>query len=99
MTTTNDPIPGSGPPNILGPLTMAVGTSLVQIAVATLVGYWIDSLLGWMLWTPIGVCLGMALGMKTLLTFLRKIPTPSGNFKKFDEDTGFRGSEPSDQSQ
>jgi hypothetical protein len=99
MTTTNDPMPSSRPPSVLGQLTVAVGTSLVQIAVATLFGYWLDSLLGWMLWTPIGVCLGMALGMKTLLTFLRKIPAPSGNFKKFDEDTGFRGSEPSDQSQ
>ncbi|MFM7928671.1 MAG: hypothetical protein ACKO9Q_13260 [Pirellula sp.] len=99
MTTTNDPNPNSGPPSMLGQLTMAVGTSLVQIAVAILVGYWLDSLLGWMLWTPIGVCLGMALGMKTLLTFLRKIPAPSGNFRKFDEDKGFRDSEPSDKSQ
>jgi len=84
---------------MLGQLTVAVGTSLVQIAVATLFGYWLDSLLGWMLWTPIGVCLGMALGMKTLLTFLRKIPAPSGNFKKFDEETGGKESEPSDRSQ
>ncbi|MFM8400909.1 MAG: hypothetical protein ACKOAH_24035 [Pirellula sp.] len=99
MTTTNDPNPSSGPPSMLGQLTMAVGTSLVQIAVAILVGYWLDSLFGWMLWTPIGVCLGMALGMKTLLTFLRKIPAPSGNFRKFDEDKGFRDREPSDKSQ
>ena len=86
MNSTNDPIPGSGPPSILGPLTVAVGTSLVQIAVATLAGYWLDTLLGWMLWTPIGVCLGMALGMRTLLAFIRKLPAPSGNFKKFDEE-------------
>jgi hypothetical protein len=72
MATSNDQNPGPRPSNMLGQLALSVSTSLVQIAIATLVGYWLDSQMGWMLWTPIGVCLGMALGMKTLLSFVRK---------------------------
>jgi len=56
---------------------VAVTTSLVQIALGTVLGYWIDRWLGWMLFTPIGVCLGMALATKTLLGFM-KLVTPQG---------------------
>ncbi|MCY3005947.1 MAG: AtpZ/AtpI family protein [Planctomycetota bacterium] len=61
------------PSQLLGRLAMAVTTSLLQIALGTILGYWVDSWLGWMLFTPIGVCLGMALATKTLLGFMKQI--------------------------
>jgi len=51
---------------------MAVTTSLVQIAMGTLLGYWVDTWLGWMFFTPLGVCLGMALATRTLLKFMKQ---------------------------
>ena len=69
------------PSKLLGRLAMAVTTSLVQIAMGTLLGYWVDTWLGWMLFTPLGVCLGMALATRTLLKFMKqltpKISTPA----------------------
>lgn len=57
---------------------MAVSNSLAQIAVATVLGYLLDRWLGWIFWTPVGVCAGMALAIRTLLYFLKQFtPTPS----------------------
>jgi hypothetical protein len=61
------------PTQLLGRLAMAVTTSLVQIAMGTLLGYWVDTWLGWMFFTPLGVCLGMALATRTLLKFMKQI--------------------------
>lgn len=81
------------PSQLLGRLTMAVTTSLVQIAMGTLLGYWVDTWLGWMLFTPLGVCLGMALATRTLLRFMKQItpkiaPGSTHSYQPFDEKPG-----------
>lgn len=72
---------------------MAVTTSLVQIAMGTLLGYWVDTWLGWMFFTPIGVCLGMALATRTLLRFVKQFtlqiaPGATHSDESFEEKPG-----------
>ena len=69
--------PVSQPPEqsqLLGQLAVAVSTSLVQIAICTVVGVFIDRWLEWIFVTPVGVCVGMAIAFRTLLSFLNSIP-------------------------
>ena len=72
---------------------MAVTTSLVQIAMGTLLGYWVDTWLGWMFFTPLGVCLGMALATRTLLRFVKQFtpkiaPGATYSYEPFDDQPG-----------
>jgi hypothetical protein len=72
---------------------MAVTTSLVQIAMGTLLGYWVDTWLGWMFLTPLGVCLGMALATRTLLRFMKQFtpqiaPGATYSYEPFDDQPG-----------
>lgn len=93
MNPTEMPPEKPAPSPLLGRLAMAVTTSLVQIAIGTLLGYWIDTWLGWMFLTPLGVCLGMVLATRTLLRFMKQFtpqisPGATHSYEPVDEQPG-----------
>jgi hypothetical protein len=82
---------------------MAVTTSLVQIAMGTLLGYGVDTWLGWMFFTPLGVCLGMALATRTLLRFVKQFtptiaPGATLSYEPFEDQPGKKSSGDSQES-
>ena len=92
------------PSPLLGRLAMAVTTSLVQIAMGTLLGYGVDTWLGWMFFTPLGVCLGMALATRTLLRFVKQFtpkiaPGATRSYEPFDDQPGKKASGDSQESE
>jgi F0F1-type ATP synthase assembly protein I len=67
------PVVGSVPVSeIAGRFAVVCASVLVQLSVLTMAGYWLDNQLGFLLFMPIGVCLGMVLAAISLIRFAGK---------------------------